>query len=61
MNGFRNVCPGVECGAIMYIMEKIGNIKPMRMICKACRTIFFRRKPGRPSYHIEASSCWTFG
>lgn len=34
---------------------------PIRQISNDCNAIFFRRKPGSPSYQIEANSCWTFG
>lgn len=34
---------------------------PIRTISSACRAIFFRRKPGSPSYQMLASSCCTLG
>lgn len=61
MKGFLRVCPREEWGAKMYMREKKGNSIPILTISIPCRIIFFRRKPGRPSYQIDASSCWTLG
>lgn len=61
MKGFLRVWPGPEWGAIIYINENNGNIIPILTISNAWKTIFFLLKPGRPSYHIDANNCWTFG
>ena len=45
----------------MYKMEKSGNRTPIRMTSRVCSNMFLRRKPGKPSYQIEANSCCTFG
>ena len=34
---------------------------PIRQTSKPCNIIFICRKPGRPSYQIDAKSCWTLG
>lgn len=34
---------------------------PIRTISKACKAMFFLRKPGNPSYQMLARSCCTFG
>lgn len=61
INGFRIVCPIPECGAIIYAILKNGNKHPIRIISAACSTMFFRLKPGKPSYQIDANNCCTLG
>lgn len=46
---------------MMYATLKNGKRMPIRTISSACRNMFFLRKPGRPSYQIDASSCCTLG
>lgn len=45
----------------MYATLKKGNRTPILTISNAWRTMFFLRKPGRPSYQIDASNCCTLG
>jgi hypothetical protein len=61
MKGFFSVCPCELVGAIMYIREKMGNETAMRTVSRNWKNMFLRRNPGRPSYQIDARSCWTFG
>ena len=42
-------------------MEKKGKSRPIRITSRPCNIMFIWRKPGRPSYHMEAKSCWTLG
>jgi len=60
-NGLVMNSPIFELGAIMYTVQYRGNIKASFASCNAWPTMFFRRKPGKPSYQIAANSCCTFG
>lgn len=61
INGFLMVWPTTLCGAMMYATLKNGKRMPILTISSAWRNMFFLRKPGRPSYQIDASSCCTLG
>lgn len=61
MNGFFSVCPYELVGIIMYISDQKGKETAMRTISITWRSVFLHRNPGRPSYQIDANSCWTLG
>jgi hypothetical protein len=61
MNGFFSVCPYELVGTIMYISDQKGKETAMRTIPRTWNRVFLHRNPGRPSYQIDANSCWTLG
>lgn len=61
MNGFFSACPYELVGTIMYISDQKGKETAMRTISRTWNSVFLYRNPGRPSYQIDANSCWTLG
>lgn len=62
-----NIMPAQMGWKIAKIVNSISDIfvhlfySPILQISSDCSAMFFLRKPGSPSYQMEASSCCTFG
>jgi hypothetical protein len=61
MNGFFSICRYELVGIIMYISDQKGKETAMRTISRTWNSVFLHWNPGRPSYQIDANSCWTLG